>query len=91
MSVVCIRFLFTYGCIIDPMFGSITGTVSTSMHSRSVPDDAATDTEKGIGEDDSATPLVNVTWRHYPHEPREVMVIGSYGDLKNWLQQKLVL
>ena len=62
------------------------------MIQAAVVDDAGDDTDQGTGSD-SATPLFNRTWRHYPSEPgeiREVMIIGSFGDHNNWLEQQLV-
>ena len=52
-------------------------------------DDGGDDTDQGKGTD-SATPIVNRTWRDYPIAPgeREVMIIGSFGDHNNWLEQQ---
>ena len=51
-------------------------------------DDTGDDTDQGMGTD-SATPIFNQTWRHYSITPREVMIIGSFGDHNNWLEQQL--
>ena len=42
--------------------------------------------------DDDATPFLTLTWQHYPHmkEPKEVLIIGSFGDCTNLEQRKLV-
>ena len=56
---------------------------------QAVVDDAGDDTDQGMGSD-SATPMVDTTWRHYPITPRELMIIGSFGDHKYWLEQQLV-
>uniref|UniRef100_A0A1X7TK74 Uncharacterized protein n=1 Tax=Amphimedon queenslandica TaxID=400682 RepID=A0A1X7TK74_AMPQE len=50
-------------------------------------DDGGDDTDQGMGTD-SATPMVDQTWRHYPVTPKEVMIIGSFGDHNNWLEQQ---
>lgn len=50
-------------------------------------EDTGDDTDQGTS--DSATPMFNQTWRDYPFEPREMMIIGSFGDHKNWHLQKL--
>ena len=71
--------------------GAVTGTVS-QLSRPSVQagvDDAGDDTDQGIGSD-SATPMVNTTWRHYPFTPREVMIIGSFGDQIDHLKQQSV-
>ena len=52
-------------------------------------DDAGDDTDQGTGSD-SATPLYIPTWRHYPVTPREVMIIGSFGDQIDRLKQQSV-
>ena len=54
-----------------------------------VVDDAGDDTDQGMGSD-SATPIFTPSWRHYPFTPREVMIIGSFGDHNDWLEQQLV-
>ena len=56
---------------------------------QAVVDDAGDDTDQGMGSD-SATPIVNITWRHYPFMPKEMMIIGSFSDHNDWLEQQLV-
>ena len=68
--------------------------MSSQPSMQAISGDKEDDIEKGIGEDDSSANQKNkITWRHayVPTGPREVIIIGSYGALKNWLQQKLVV
>ena len=71
---------------IDQPVGVFTATQSHT--SEVVADDAGDDADQGLS--DSATPIFNTTWRHYPPGPKEMMIIGSYGDHENWEQQQLV-
>ena len=50
-------------------------------------DDGGDDTDQGMGTD-SATPMADQTWRDYPVTPKEVVIIGSFGDHNNWLEQQ---
>ncbi|XP_019849060.1 PREDICTED: uncharacterized protein LOC109580415 [Amphimedon queenslandica] len=72
--------------------GAVTGTVFQLSHlsEQAGADDAGDDTDQGMGTD-SATPIVDKTWRHYPITPREVMIIGSFGDHNNWLEQQHII
>ncbi|XP_019852753.1 PREDICTED: uncharacterized protein LOC109582478 [Amphimedon queenslandica] len=69
--------------------GVVIGTVSQLSHPlvQAGVDDGGDDTDQGMGTD-SATPMVDQTWRHYPVTPKEVMIIGSFGDHNNWLEQQ---
>ena len=71
---------------IDQPVGVFTATQSHTLEA--VTDDTGDDADQGPS--DSATPVFNRTWRNYPPGPREVMIIGSYGDHENWEQQQLV-
>ena len=70
--------------------GVITATVS-QLSKPLVLDDTGDDTDLKTGSD-SATPLFVQTWRHHPHvnAPREILIIGSFGDCVNLEQQQLV-
>ncbi|XP_019849065.1 PREDICTED: uncharacterized protein LOC109580417 isoform X2 [Amphimedon queenslandica] len=70
----------------------ITGTVSQLSRPtvQAVADDGGDDTDQGMGTD-SATPIYTPTWRNYPFTPREVMIIGSFGDHNNWLEQQSIV
>ena len=66
--------------------GVFTATQSHTLEA--LTDDTGDDADQG--QSDSATPIFNPTWRHYHPEPRELMIIGLYGDHENWEQQQLV-
>uniref|UniRef100_A0A1X7VFE7 Uncharacterized protein n=1 Tax=Amphimedon queenslandica TaxID=400682 RepID=A0A1X7VFE7_AMPQE len=72
--------------------GAVTGTVSQLSRPtvQAVADDGGDDTDQGMGTD-SATPIYTPTWRNYPFTPREVMIIGSFGDHNNWLEQQHII
>ena len=78
-----------YIVILGAPVGVITATVS-QLSKPLVLDDTGDDTDPET-RSDSATPLFTQTWRHHPHVkvPKEVLIIGSFGDCVN-LEQQLV-
>ncbi|XP_019859154.1 PREDICTED: uncharacterized protein LOC109587358 [Amphimedon queenslandica] len=73
--------------------GVVTGTVPSQLSHPSTQagvDDGGDDTDQEM-EADSATPVVDQTWRHYPFKPKEMMIIGSFGDHNNWLEQQYIV
>ena len=44
----------------------------------------------GINSDDNAAEAAPHTWRHYKRERKEVVIIGSFGNHKQWPIKQLV-